>query len=352
LRRTEPNGMVKVDLESVYRVRAKGRTYYYAWKGKGAPRLQGEPGSREFISSLAEALQDRAKPDATRVRGLITAYKGSDAWLVDISAGTRKVWAPWLDRISDEFGSLRVSTFRRPDFADDIEAWRDRFKATPRAADMGMQVLSRLLSFGKVNPNPCAVIGKLYRNDRSDIIWTDDELADLAKHASKQLMWAVRMAALTGMRQDDCRKLTWSEVGDLAIERGAGKSVRQYRQRSKSYLVPMHAELKALLTEIEADGRKAVQVLTNTHGKPWRSGLSDSFGDAARRAGIDKHFHDLRGTAATWLYKAGFSEREIAEILAWEEDQVSKIIRRYVSRDALLRDRIERLDRHRHKDQA
>ena len=44
------------------------------------------------------------------------------------------------------------------------------------------------------------------------------------------------------------------------------------------------------------------------------------------------HFHDLRGTAAFKFYTAGLSIRVIAEILAWSEDQVERIIRRYVGR--------------------
>ncbi len=31
----------------------------------------------------------------------------------------------------------------------------------------------------------------------------------------------------------------------------------------------------------------------------------------------DLHFHDLRGTAATKFFLAGFTVREIAETLAW-----------------------------------
>ena len=150
-------------------------------------------------------------------------------------------------------------------------------------------------------------------------------------------MWAARLGALTGLRQDDCRKLTWTEVGELAIERRAGKS-----RKGKVYLIPMYADLKSLLDEIP---KRSVQVLTNTRRMPWKTGLSDSFGDAARAAGVNKHFHDLRGTAATKLYLAGFKLREIAEVLAWEEESVEKIINRYVRRDAMLRDRIRRLDR-------
>lgn len=45
------------------------------------------------------------------------------------------------------------------------------------------------------------------------------------------------------------------------------------------------------------------------------------------------HFNDLRGTAATKFYIAGFTEREIAETLGWEEESVAKIIRRGRSAD-------------------
>jgi len=41
--------MVKVDLKGIAKTKAKGRTYYYAWRG--GPRLRGEPGSTEFIAS-------------------------------------------------------------------------------------------------------------------------------------------------------------------------------------------------------------------------------------------------------------------------------------------------------------
>jgi integrase len=56
------------------------------------------------------------------------------------------------------------------------------------------------------------------------------------------------------------------------------------------------------------------------------------------------HFHDLRGTAATRFYIAGLSIRVIAEILAWSEDQVEGIIRRYVARGAATRAAIRQLN--------
>jgi integrase len=58
----------------------------------------------------------------------------------------------------------------------------------------------------------------------------------------------------------------------------------------------------------------------------------------------DLHFHDLRGTAATRFYLAGLSKRVIAEILAWSEDQVERIIHRYVDRAAATKAAIRQLN--------
>jgi integrase len=59
----------------------------------------------------------------------------------------------------------------------------------------------------------------------------------------------------------------------------------------------------------------------------------------------DLHFHDLRGTAATKFYLANLSRREIAEILGWQEEQVDRIIRRYVDRAAATKALIRRLSK-------
>jgi hypothetical protein len=59
----------------------------------------------------------------------------------------------------------------------------------------------------------------------------------------------------------------------------------------------------------------------------------------------DLHFNDLRGTAATKFYIADLTIRQIAEILAWEEESVEKIIRRYVGRSAAVKAMINKLER-------
>lgn len=160
----------------------------------------------------------------------------------------------------------------------------------------------------------------------------------LAEHASKEVLTAARLAALTGLRQSDLLKLSWSHIGANAIELRTGKS-----RGRKAALVPMTNEIRQLLNAIP---RRSTVVLTNSKGKPWR-GFGSSWNDLMKESGLDKrglHFHDLRGTAATNFFRAGFTIREIAETLAWSEEKVERLIDRYVKRDEILRDRIRRLD--------
>ena len=341
--------MAMVDLKTAYRVKAKGRVYWYAWRGKGAPRLRGEPGSPEFIADLAEALASRKGGDKTKLSGLCASFRASDAWNgkgpKPIGAKTKASWTTWLDRIQEEFGDLSVGQFDRPQMRPRIIRWRDRYAATPRAADMGVQVFSRLLSHGmqqgQLLNNICHGIVGIYGNDRADLIWTEADFAKLEKAASPELMRAARLASLTGLRQGDLLRLAWWNVKPHSIEIGTSKSRRNGR-RGKTTLIPLYGALRAY---IETLPKRATTILTNSAGEPWKGGFGSSWGKACEKAGIEElHFHDLRGTAATRFFVAGLSIREIAEILAWSEADVEALIDRYVKKDELLKDRIRRLD--------
>nr|WP_240992593.1 MULTISPECIES: tyrosine-type recombinase/integrase [Mesorhizobium] len=254
-------------------------------------------------------------------------------------------------RISDHFGNLSTRQFDRTQtIQPTIRAWRAKYAATPRAADYGMQVLSRVLSFevdhGKLASNPCEGMKQLYSNSRSDIIWTDEDIARIRKEASIEVQHAIDLAAHTGLRAGDLVRLAWSHVGDDAIVVTTGKS----RHRREA-IIPLYQDLRDVLARIP---RRSPVILTSSKGRPWnKDGLGGSFVQAKKDAwpeGVpDLHFHDLRGTAATKFYINGLSEREIAEIMSWEEDNVSRIIRRYVGRAAALKDKIRRLNEARNR---
>jgi integrase len=335
--------MVRVDLKGIAKVTAKGRTYWYAWRG--GPRLRGEPGSPEFVACYNRAVEDHRAPDASRFCSLVTLYKASGDYK-KLADSTKRNWATWLDRIGEHFGDLRIAQFDRPEkIRPVIRRWRNQWADRPRTADYGMQVLSRVLSYavdplGQIAGNPCEGIKHLYGNDRSEIIWTDADVAHIKKTCSAEIADGVDLASHTGLRLSDLMRVAWSHVGDDAIVLTTGKS-----KHRREAIIPLYGALRDLLARIP---KRATTILANSRHRPWTAdGFGSSFNKAKIDAGMsqrDLHFNDLRGTAATKFYIAGLSMREIAETLAWEEESVEKIIRRYVGRSAAIKARIKKLE--------
>lgn len=326
--------MVTVELKGLHIVRGKTKTYVYAWRG--GPRVDAELGSPKFMSAYNAAVESHRIPDATKFRAQVQGYRASEGFK-KLAPTTRKVWARWLDRIAIHFGDLGTAQFDRPQrIRPVIRKWLGTFADKPRTYDYAKQVLSRVLTYvveqGDIATNPCEGIKGVYESDRSEIIWTDDDIATLREHASPEVMLAVDLAAQSGLRSADIFRLSWSHVGDDAIVIRTSKS-----RFKREAVIPLHDDLRAVLARIP---RRSPVVLTNSEGRPWR-GYSSSFSTAMDRAGMgerDLHFHDLRGTAATKFYLAGISVRTIGEILGWSETDVEKIIRRYVSRKASVED--------------
>src|SRR6516225_5922605 len=212
--------IIRINLKGIAKVTAKGRTYWYAWRG--GPRLCGDPGSPEFVQSYNEAIENRRMPDDGRFHSIVIFYRASRDY-AKLADSTKANWSPWLDRLSDYFGELRVAQFDRPEkIRPVIRQWRDRYADKPRTADYGMQILSRVLSYavelGKIAGNPCEGIKKLHSGgDRADRIWTDADIAQLKRTCRADIANAVDLAAHTGLRQGDLLRLSWSHFGKDAI---------------------------------------------------------------------------------------------------------------------------------------
>lgn len=343
------------------------RIHWYAWKG--GPKLEGQPGTPEFIASYNRAVEQRRAPRNDTLAGLVTAYKDSPEF-AKLAASTQAEWRRWMDRISadvaaDDIGGLTLKALEDRRTREDILDWRDQYADRPRTADYGMQVLSRVLGWavdrGRLAINIAAGVEQLYKSDRADQIWTGEEIAAYRAAApSPEVSFIIPLACVVGLRREDLIKLTWAHVGDLAIVFATGKS-----RGRRSVTVPLLPDAKDLLAEIKVqqDRRHAelvavaakkkqpappvcLTVLSNTRGQPWSvSGLEHQVIDTKTKAGVDKHLHDARGTFATRLRKAGLTAPEIADILAWDEKRVERILAKYVDRDTIVRALAERIAR-------
>lgn len=356
-------------LNQITKKRADGSrvTYWYAWKG--GPRLPGSPGSPEFMAAYNDAVAERRAPKTDTLRSLAILYKQSPEF-DGLGATTKREWTRWLDVIMDDGGPLAIGGLPFDALDDrrvkaEILAWRDQWADRPRKADYGIQVLSRVLSWGMdrglLALNAAAGIRQLYTSNRADQIWTTEEIERYAAAAkSPEVGFIVRLACLTGLRREDLASLCWSHVGDLAIIKVTKKS-----RGKKTAVIPLLDDTKDLLEEIRAQQRRrytelaetaakkkrpapieCLTVLSNTRGKPWSlDGLEHQVVDAKAEAGIDKHLHDARGTFATRLRMAGLTAAEIADILGWEEDRVQRLLAVYVDRDSIVMEIANRIRR-------
>lgn len=306
-------------------VRRRGRTYVYAWRG--GPRIDAEPGTDAFLVELAEARRAiTGGPPENTVAGLIASYLGSQDYQ-RLAVSTKAAWRPYLDSLScHELGSMPLTATEDLRCRAEFQHWREGFLASPRGADMAWTAIKRVFNFGiesgRVRHNPCQGGKRFYQNDRSDVIWTDQELAGLLRFLGPAAARVVTLMAYTGLARGDAIKLPWSAYDGTTIQtRRAKTGVR--------VAVPVHPDLRKML---DATPRNAPTMCLNSHGKPYTAtGLSTEFHKARAKAGIEgKRLHDLRGTAATKFMQGGFSEAQIAAFLGWKESQLRQMRAVYI----------------------
>lgn len=343
------------------------RWYIYAWRG--GPRV-GEPIEQRAKPKLTPALikaiaaahaADDAPPDT--VKGLSALWTASHDWKSNAES-TRTTWGYSLVKIELRWGDVPLRVFGDPRMTSKIVKWRDEVAAAsgPRAADVGITVLTRLCAWGMLNGrlicNPAAAVPPLWQGgNREDIIWTAEDCAafDAVPKIPQWLVDARRLAEFTGLRRTDLCRLEWQHVTDTHIAITAAKKSRGRRKRVVMPIVPGLRELlEDLRTRHRAEGVEAV--LVGTKGRPVKPATltveflkyrnqanggqgivhAAEFDDEADRA---KHLHDLRGSFATKLMTlpgGGLTDDQIALIMGWSVQQVAAIRKRYVDEAAIV----------------
>jgi integrase len=332
---------MKPPFKGLHRVRKRlssGRltTYYYAWRG--GPRLFSDYGTAAFASEFAEAHRNKSAPAKGTFNEAISDYLTSPNF-TSLKPRTQAGYRSHIDLIRQKFGSAKLSYFNEQRTRQVVYKWRDSFAENKRKADYLVAVFSAILTYledqSRLDRNVVRGMKKVYKSNRADKVWTDKELDKICDHSSDQLAWTIRLEALTGMRTGDLIRIPWSAVQDNCLDWRTEKN-------DVDVFIPLTEELRSLLAEIP---KVATTIVTNTRGQPWtEDGLKTMWGRARDASGVEKkHFHDLRGTAATKLCLAGLNDNQIAAIIGWKPKRVAEIRARYVHRDMIVQAVIDQL---------
>lgn len=338
--------MTRINLKGLNRTKKKladgsERIYYYL--GKGGPRLEGEPGSPEFIASYHAAVEAQRRTPKDTLQSVIDAFQVSSDF-TQLAAKTRADYKKHIKHIEAEFADFPLKAMDDRRTRGEFLAWRDRIGVVSRRqADYRFSVLARIIAWGfnrgLLLTNPCERPGRLYRSSRSETVWSEEDEAAFMEKAPVHLRLALIMALWTGQRQGDLLKLTWSAYNGTHIRLKQSKTGARVSIPAGAPLKAALDEAKRKLAAIEEGKPRPLTILATEGGTAWtESGFRASWRKACAKSGVvGVTFHDLRGTAVTRLALAECSEAEIATITGHSLRDVAAILdAHYLKRDPRL----------------
>ncbi|MDH3579639.1 MAG: tyrosine-type recombinase/integrase [Hyphomicrobiales bacterium] len=327
--------MVRVNVKGVNTVTkrlADGTVKLYYYHRATGSRLEGEPGSPEFLQSYAAAERTLVARDQGTIAELIRGYSASPEF-VKLADSTQREYRRMLRAIETEFGDMPLEAADDPRARGEFLEWRDKVaKRGAREADNQLSVLSAILSWGvergKVHQNVVRGFKRLYHSDRSEKIWLSEHIRAFMASANRELQAALILALHTGQRQGDLLRLTWADYDGMQL------ALRQ-RKTGVPVVIPCTAALKRMLDGLP---RRSPLILTTPTGRGWTTyHFRHRWADTAKKAGIEGlHFHDLRGTAVTMLSEADCTPQQIAAITGHSLKYVGQILDKYLARTNAL----------------
>ncbi len=252
---------------------------------------------REGLPAMYRAYAELVDRDTTRdlMPAVITRWADSK----------RPEWASSTMRDMDRLTVIMAQAFS--DFSPGqvttpvCAEYLQRFKATPRTANMHRSILRQVLAYAAVEGlreghNPVDNIPQARLQARRRAV-SDTEIAAI-KAAALQgrfghgLVRMIDLALITGQRVGDLLDLQWDQITDAGIQLEQGKT-------GERLLIEWSPALRAAIDACERDGERIGHVLRTESGRRYRySGIRSAWVRACARAGIvDLHIHDLRGRA-------------------------------------------------------
>lgn len=350
--------MALVKIKGIHRVKkrlASGETveHHYAWRG--GPKFWTSsadiPKEGPAYWNLYNQAISEARPSHGLFREILRAYLESPEFRrlgIRTQADIRKS----IDRspfdkegkprrdmgIDAMFGDAPIAAFNDRKIRTLAYKWRDTF--APRTADAIVAHLSQIVSWA-VERNLLVhhhILGmnKVYAANRSEITWTENEIAAVLEAAPEWVRRILIAATETGLRPGDLRQLALAHVQKTPKGR---RIVIRTGKRKRMVSIPVTPRMAAL---IDATPKGQMLLLVNSEGRQFSN--PDHLGRAVSiyrdKTGVRRelHLYDARGTAATRLYEVGATLQEIGLAMGWSPAHAAKMIEVYVHMNPSLSD--------------
>lgn len=273
---------------------------------------------KEYRYSQKRLSRQRIRKDHGALRQLAELYVKSPEF-TRLSVRWQAARKFYLGLIEEHLDYLTIDNLQSRESRGKFYKLRDTYSPMPHKADKLVDTLKALLGWayerGHLEVNHALGIKRLTRSagTRSDIIWTEDHEAIVLASFPPSLSQAWRFALYSAARQTDMCGLRWDSYRDGWLTFTPSKT----REAGTVVRLPVAAlpPFKALMDELS---KGTEYILTTEEGQPWKAeNLRARWRYAIAKtdlAGLDLHWHDIRGTAISRMADAGCTDSERAAI--------------------------------------
>jgi len=246
-----------------------------------------------------------AGKEATKAGGTATRYaKSVNEFLAHLGDRARKPLSSLAPRQLESFVAMRCNSGLSP-------------STVTLDAKVLRTALNKARRQGLITSNPAEAIDLPGNDSVERAAFTPAEVKMLVDTADGEWKTLIQLAYFTGARLSDCCRMEWESV-DLS------KGVLTYTQGKTGtpVTVPLHPQLEAHLNTLAASDSPERFIMPGMAGKGpgGRHGLSESFKNIMRKAGVDsqpverevgvrtlcrRSFHALRHSFTSALANAG-----------------------------------------------
>jgi integrase len=303
---------MKITLPYLDRYRSGGKLYYYVRrKGRPSVRLEGAPGTAEFMASYQAALEAEAPQRDRHAAGTFGRlvsdfYRSVD--FANLKPSSKRAYRIVLDPVSVKHGHRPAAKLPRSFATHMIEAIGEN---RPGMANLTQAVMRRLMAYavraGVRTDNPFA--GMAQYKGGTHHTWSDAELRTFEARwplgTRERLAYALLL--YTGQRGGDVVRMRRQDIFDGAINIVQEKT-------GTALSIPIHSNLHAAMKAGPANG---MNLIGNEHGRPiQRASLTELMKRSAKAAGLPAHClpHGLRKAVMRRLAERGGTAKELQAI--------------------------------------